>query len=254
MAMAGSLHALAEATVTVSRFVVGKRTLEETLNDVAATVQEALPPVSAVSVTMLDNGRPTTTAYTRPVALALDEVQYETGRGPCLDAYRTRAVRRVDSTERDERWPEYSDAARHHDIQSSLSLPLMVEDDSLGAMNLYSEGEFSISDEDEALGLSLAAQVGVALASAREYWGAQNLVRQLNQALESRATIEQAKGILMALEGIGPDAAFGILRSVSQRENRKLREVASDLVEKAQRRHADPPAEVPLSDADAVAG
>ena len=239
--MAGSLEALADAAATVSRFVVGHRTLEETLHEVAWTAQESLPAVDAVSVTMLDDGRPTTTAYTDPTALKMDDAQYKTDAGPCLDAYRDKSVFRVDDAKADPRWPEFSRAAREHEVVSSLSLPLMVEGQGLGALNAYSTSRLAVADEDEELGLAFAAQVGVALGSAQAYWGAENLVAQLNQALESRGTIEQAKGILMAMEGVGPDEAFSLLRGVSQRENRKLREVALELVERTQQRRRQPP-------------
>jgi AmiR/NasT family two-component response regulator len=77
-------------------------------------------------------------------------------------------------------------------------------------------------------------QAAVVLANAQAYWDARTLGEHLDEATKSRATIEQAKGILMAQSKVGPEAAFDMLRSASQRENRKLREVADDLV---RRRH-----------------
>ena len=75
-----------------------------------------------------------------------------------------------------------------------------------------------------------AAQAAVVLANAEAYWASRALASQLEEALASRAVIEQAKGILMATQRCGPDAAFALLRSESQNTNRKVRDVAADYV------------------------
>ena len=78
-------------------------------------------------------------------------------------------------------------------------------------------------------------QLGLAAANVRVMASAAELARQLQVAMESRATIEQAKGIIMAANRCSPDAAFDILRRASQNRNRKLRDIASDIVERTQR-------------------
>ncbi len=76
----------------------------------------------------------------------------------------------------------------------------------------------------------------VVLANAQAYWSAYELSRQLQQAMESRASIEQAKGILIEQSGVNEDEAFQLLRRASQRENRKLRDIATEVVRRAQER------------------
>jgi GAF domain-containing protein len=107
-------------------------------------------------------------------------------------------------------------------------LPLVVGDASFGALNLYSCGPNGFAEH--ATALVFAAQAAVVLANSQAYWAAQHLSSQLEIALTSRAAIEQAKGILMATSGVGADEAFELLRTESNTTNRKLRDVAADLI------------------------
>ena len=117
-------------------------------------------------------------------------------------------------------------------MRSTLSLPLLVGEGSVGALNFYSTKEDGFSDEDRRNSATFALQAAVVLANAQAYWDARTLNEHLAEAMRSRATIEQAKGILMAQSNVGPDAAFELLRSASQRENRKLRDIAQELVDR----------------------
>jgi AmiR/NasT family two-component response regulator len=85
-----------------------------------------------------------------------------------------------------------------------------------------------------------AAEAAVALANAQAYWEQASLAAGLRDAMTSRATIEQAKGVIMATAGVGPDEAFDLLRQQSQHENRKLRDLAADLVARQDRRQSGP--------------
>jgi len=78
-----------------------------------------------------------------------------------------------------------------------------------------------------------ALQASVVLANAQAFWAAQHLAEQLENALTSRAVIEQAKGVLLARTGCSLDEAFDLLRAASQNQNRKLRDVAADVVKSA---------------------
>ena len=183
-------------------------------------------------------GRATTTAATDPAVRAIDAAQYETGIGPCLDAYRHRAVYRISDTEKDETWRPFSEAAAARGIRSTLSLPLVANGEGVGALNFYSRcpGAFGQGgDDEERIASAFAAQAAVVLANAEAYWDARVLTEQLGFALETRATIEQAKGILMA-SGRTADDAFQLLVRASQRENRNLNAVAADIVAEAERR------------------
>ena len=148
------------------------------------------------------------------------------------------------ATADDERWPEFSAAALEAGIRSTLSLPLVVGGDGLGALNIYCHEPSGFSPADEVLGASFASYASVALANARMYWRAQRLAAQLEEAMSSRGVIEQAKGIIIARQGCSADEAFQALVTVSQRTHVKLHDVAGDLVEKA-RNEATPAGQDP---------
>ncbi len=141
---------------------------------------------------------------------------------------------RIDDTLKDDRWGPFSEAASANGIRSTLSLPLVANHEGMGALNLYSRIPNAFSDEDVDVGSQFASQAAIVLANAQAYWDAHQLSQDLATAMKSRAAIEQAKGILMGAQRCNADEAFQILVRVSQRENRKLREVAEDLVNRVQ--------------------
>jgi GAF domain-containing protein len=221
---------LAQSIATLSRFYVGEATVQEVLDKVADLCRQTIDGADMVGITMVVDGKPKTAVFTDDSAPSIDSTQYETGVGPCLDAFRHQKVLRIDSVEDEERWRPFCEAAAEHGVKSTLSLPLVVSHDGVGAMNLYSCSPRAFSEEDEQTGVAFAGQAAIALANAQAYWDANELSRNLTEAMRSRATIEQAKGILMAARRCGPDEAFEVLVKASQRENRKLRDVADRLV------------------------
>ena len=129
------------------------------------------------------------------------------------------------------RWEAFARSAAAHGVCSTLSVPLFVGDRALGALNLYSRTVDGFADDASAQ--LFALQASVVLANSQAYWAAQALGVQLQTALESRAVIEQAKGVLVGRHGCDPETAFTMLRDESQRRNVKLREVASETVRDA---------------------
>lgn len=235
--MASANDPVRDSLAILSRFFVGDSTMGDTLQRVVDLAAVAVPPATYTGITMLVDERVSTSVFSDPDVPEIDQAQYAAGTGPCLDAFRDGEIRRIASMEREERWPDFRRTALQHGIRSTLSLPLVVGEESLGALNLYSEGEDAFSEDDEANAESFAIQAAVVLANAQAYWDARSLNEHLTEAMRSRATIEQAKGVLMAQSNVGPDEAFDMLRRASQRENRKLRDVAQDIVD---RRGADP--------------
>jgi transcriptional regulator with GAF, ATPase, and Fis domain len=197
--------------------------------------REARPGLAGL--TLLDaKGRATTALFTDDAAPEIDQAQYDSDRGPCLEAYRIRQILRVDDMASDDRWPEFAQTARSHGIQSSVSLPLIVGDEGIGALNMYARSGEQFDASSEAIGQTFAAQAAVAVANGVAYWEKSTLAEQLATAIESRAVIEQAKGVLMATSGCTPDEAFNLLREQSQALNEKLRDIAVRIVREQQRR------------------
>jgi GAF domain-containing protein len=133
-------------------------------------------------------------------------------------------------TASDTRWPAFAAAATGQGVLATLSLPLADENAVLGALNLYSTTVSTFDDRALEVACLFADQLGVAAANAMAYVEAYELSQQLQQAMESRAVIEQAKGILMAAQGCDADEAFRILVRASQNQNRKLRAIATEIV------------------------
>jgi len=243
--------AVNQGLAALSTFVVGHSTLGETLDRVADLACATVPGADLVGLTMLKGGKPTTSVFTDPLSPELDQAQYESGAGPCLAAFRDGEIYRIESTATEERWPEFSRAANAKGIESTLSLPLMVDGQAMGALNMYSKTPKSFDGAAAEIGMAFAGQAAVAVANAQAYWEAKDVADQLGEAMKSRAVIEQAKGILMAAQGCTPDDAFAMLVKASQRSNRKLRDLAQDIVSNPQRRR---PELRPLGDALGIDG
>jgi GAF domain-containing protein len=155
----------------------------------------------------------------------IDELQFELGEGPCLDALRQSDVITVTDLAEDPRWPRWGPhIAGELDIHSSMSFRLFTDGEIMGALNLYATEVGAFTHDDVLDGLILAAHAAVALAATLEE-------DQLHRALDTRRMIGEALGMLRERFGISSDQAFGVLRRVSSQHNIKLHHVARQLVE-----------------------
>lgn len=226
-----------EAIEAIAGLLVTEATMDETLFRLLEVARDVVPAADAAGITLVDeHGEPSTPYYSDEISPHVDQAQYVCGRGPCLDAWRERRIVRVDRmADQTDRYPEFAVTATRAGIDSTLSLPLAAGAEGLGALNLYAFATAAFGEEDEVAATRVAGPLGAAVANAAAYWGAQHLADQLRGAMESRAVIEQAKGIVMGSMGCDADAAFDVLRTQSQAENRKLREIAAELVERQPR-------------------
>ncbi len=233
--MATHEERLADSIRQLAAFSVVDGTMTETLHRIAVLANSTLEGSAMVGLTLSVQGDPATPVFTDEDAPEIDSVQYKTGVGPCLDSFRNGVSYSNPSTATDTRWPTFSAACLARGILSTLSVPVLSKDEKLGAANFYSRSEGAFTADDETVASAFAAQAAVVIGNSRAYRSARDLGEQLTQALESRAAIEQAKGLLMST-GVNSDQAFELLRKASQRENRKLRDIAVDLVADAERR------------------
>jgi GAF domain-containing protein len=232
--MADQSDSLTSALHAIARFLLSDEDFDQTARRVADLALEAFPAADFVGLSLLVDGAVVTAAWTDPFVLEIDADQHSAGEGPCLDAMDTRHVFQVDVTGEDERWPLFGPRAAAKGISSVLSLPLAI-DGTVGTLNLYARLGGAFRDTDHHLGELFGAQVGVALHNARIFFQRARLADQLNEALLSRAVIDQAKGILMEREGVSADEAFEMLRAISRDQNVKLREVSLLLVRSVDR-------------------
>lgn len=237
-----SADARARALSALARFHVADAMVGDTLHRIAEITLDAMPAAAVAGMTMLgDDEQPTTAIYTDPDSPEIDAAQYREGKGPCLDAWRENRVFRIGRVEdHAEAYPAFAEACHEHGVLSTLSLPMVSGDMAVGAMNLYARVADGFTADDETVGMDLAVAAGSVLANVSAYWTAFELSQQLNEAMKTRAVIEQAKGMLMAQSPLlGADDAFDLLRKASQRENVKLREIAQRVVERRPPASAD---------------
>ena len=163
---------------------------------------------------------------------ALELLQSQAEEGPCFECYhRARSVVSQDLTADQGRWPTFAPAAVEKGFGSVHALPMRVRDDTLGALNLFRARPGQITAEDLPVGQGLADVAAIAVVAQRAAHGTRDVVAQLQHALNSRVVIEQAKGMLAERDGIGVDAAFARLRAHARSRNRRLGDVARELVD-----------------------
>jgi GAF domain-containing protein len=220
----------------LSRVALVDRTLTEVLTDVTRIAAQGIPGAEATSITLVRSEKAFTVAHYGEMALAADELQYAHGAGPCMDAGRGGVLLRVDDMQNEERWPDYvAHLLQATEVRSSLSVPLPYQGSSIGALNNYStKPEAFATPQSLQAGLEVAEVVAVAVANADAHHQLGEQARNMRLAMESRAVIEQAKGVLMAQRHVTAEQAFEILREASQRYNRKLRDIALGIVESTQ--------------------
>jgi GAF domain-containing protein len=221
------------AFAELGRIKLNDTDLDGVLRRIAELSKQTLAGVSEASVTLIRGKDAYTAAFTGDIALQLDERQYAEGGGPCLQAATTTTTLSVPDLAREDRWPRYIRHAIDAGINSSLSVGLPVHDKVTGALNLYATKVDAFDEDAVVLAQTFSGYAAVALANAHVFDATATLAQQMQAAMENRAVIEQAKGIIMAERRCGPDEAFMILSRLSQDSNRKLREVATVLVAQA---------------------
>jgi GAF domain-containing protein len=219
-----------DALAQISSICLADASLNAILDKLAHIARDAVPGADEVSMSLVRNGSGFTAAYTSQLALDIDEMQYLAGHGPCLEAAQAGLVLEVTDMRAEERWPEYAERAAKLSVLSSLSVPLPVQTAVIGALNVYSARPAVFDAGSRAVASELATFVAVACANADAYTSAVEYARQMQEAMDSRAVIEQAKGIVMARQRCTAEAAFEVLRRASMHRNVKLRDLAERIV------------------------
>jgi GAF domain-containing protein len=206
-------------------------TLEEFLTQLARLAVDTAGRRSCAGVTLGQAGRPYTVANSDALAARVDEVQYGRGQGPCLQALASGEVYYVADLSADGRWPQFAARAVALGVRGSLSMPLAEPDGTLvGALNLYSPDRDPYDEAIRERLLRFAAGAAGAVALALRIARQAEMTQDLRDALESRAVIDQALGVIMARQRCDARAAFDILRRASHNRNVALRQVAADIV------------------------
>ena len=225
----------------VSGLVAGARAVSELVGDVAQFAAHAVPGVDGASVALLQPQhvapRLQTCAATAEFVEEIDSAQYEELReGPCITCMQTGRATVSGSLGGDCRWPHFGGRVARMGVHSALSLPLIVGEEVIGAINTYARARDAFGDHAVLLGSQFAATAAVSVHNAELLATARARTEHLQRALGSRAVIDQAIGIVRSRTGATADEAIERLKRTSQAENVKLAVVAERLVDEAVRR------------------
>lgn len=220
---------LAERIAALAELLASDESSDAELRQLSSLSLELVPGSAAVGVVVAGDNTWLFSASDATIA-GLHRMQLGNGNGPVAEALRFGEARRIDDASTEDRWPGICSAMMTEGLLSCLVLPLRTDREPGGVLVLYGRERGCFAGTGHDLALLFAAQGGVALRNATMYRNCRRLVDNLRIALESRAVIEQAKGILVAEYGYSPDVAFERLSRLSQNTNRKLKDIAADLV------------------------
>ncbi|MCM0675922.1 GAF and ANTAR domain-containing protein [Micromonospora phytophila] len=200
------------------------------LDHIVRVAAEVVTPAVACGLTMRRDGGAFTVASSGDLAARGDEIQYGADEGPCLEALRRGRVVEVVDLREDGRWCRYREHALRLGIASSLSLPMTVERQTVGALNLYATQPAAFTETAHRHALAFTDQATAALTVILRQADQALLHQQLTDAMASRSVIDQALGVLMGQQRCTATEAFALLRQASQHRNRKLRDVAAEII------------------------
>ena len=189
---------LGAALTQMAGLVLSRETVDTALELVTALAETATADALGAAVTVVDRHGKRSRAASNEIAERADALQYEFDEGPCLTAWRTRELVRLDDTTTDAHWPRWNEAASRLGVRSVLSAPLLVSDEAIGAMKVYSARPMNYGTHEEHVMRLLAGQAAILLANSQSLQEARRLSRQLTDALGSRDAVAQATGVLMA--------------------------------------------------------
>jgi GAF domain-containing protein len=219
---------------TLSRFATvlpARYDLEAVLSELTQSVTKVLG-LSGAGVTMADEqGRLCFVTAVSQASGELERNQEDEQAGPCRDAYDTGdAVRVTDVRQEAARWPEFAATAVRLSVAGVAGIPMRLADEIIGALNLYSPEQREWTDEDISVAGVLADLATSYVVNASKLRQQEQLSEQLQEALESRVVIEQAKGITAQQNAVTIDHAYVMMRRHARNNNASLRVVAQAIV------------------------
>jgi GAF domain-containing protein len=223
--------ALRRAFGDYARTIAGRYDIGEVLYRLTDQIVDVLGVSGAgVSLGDGDNNLQFVTATDQPTTAA-EEGQIEAREGPCHDAFRSGEPVTVSDLSADERWPAFRPAALGAGMHAVAGIPMLSEDQRVGALNIYSAAPREWPADDLADAQLLADMATGYIINARILTASQQRAAQLQHALDSRVVIEQAKGIIAERHQVTTAEAFSRLRARARSRNAKVHDVARAVVD-----------------------
>jgi GAF domain-containing protein len=223
----------ADAFADLGRINFSETDVATALAKVADLAKRTISGADEVSITLVGAGGARTAAYTGERAATVDEWQYRQGHGPCLAAAAANITVTVPDVAGESRWPDWADWAIVAGVHSSMSIGLPVHQSVSGAFNVYATKPHAFDEDAVILAQTFGGYAAMAMAHAQMSDGTVAPAGQASAAMDRRAVIEQAKGIIMAQRRCTADEAFAVLAKVSEYSGRALGDVAAVLVASA---------------------
>jgi GAF domain-containing protein len=221
----------ADRVADIAQLLESDEAPDDALHRLTALGAELVPGGTAAAVTVAMASGALTCAASDQRLDGLHRLQFDGDDGPVVETLRYSEPRRVDDAATECRWPAFCRAAARAGFASCLVLPLRTDRPPAGAVALYGTEPDAFRGAAHDIALLVAAQGGTAVRNARLYRACRRMVDNLHAGLESRAVIEQAKGILHAELGVSPEEAFRLLSRHSQNTNQRVRKISAGLVQ-----------------------
>ena len=206
------------------------------IGDVLHNLTEEMAEVLTLrgaGVTLVHDGQQRFVTAADEAIATLERVQESSQKGPCIDAVASSApvaVPDIAEGEASDRWPDYTIEAKHAGIQAVAGIPMLAEGAAIGAVNLYDSQPRNWSVEDLRVATIFASIATGYLAHASSARQQQRTAEQLEQALNTRLIIEQAKGVLATQRETTVDEAFKRLRTYAREHNARIHDVSRAVV------------------------
>lgn len=172
-------------------------------------------------------------AATSAAAHLVELLQVQAREGPCFDAYRSGEPVRsgaLDSPKAEQKWPEFAPRAVAAGFHSVVAVPMRWQDTVLGSLNLFRIIPGEADQRDVRAAQALADLTTIAIVQDRAVEGAREVIDQLQTALDTRISIEQAKGIVSERSNLDVESAFERIRHYARSSNHRLSDVASQII------------------------
>jgi anti-anti-sigma factor len=204
----------------------GTDAIEAALSAVVVLAAASIMGANGASLTLVRHGRLVTAAGTGDTIVDLDQSQYDSAQGPCVDASTHGRRFYIGSAADEQRWSAFIPGLIEQGFHSVLSTPLVTAAGPVGALNLYARPTDAFDSDGQALASVFAAQAATVVSHSSVERSAVRFTTRVHAALEDRAVIAQAQGVLMAQTGVSADDAHTALRSASQTADIPLIEAA----------------------------
>ncbi|MGW5671291.1 GAF and ANTAR domain-containing protein [Micromonospora sp. NPDC003776] len=209
--------------------LIGATDFDEALRQLVRIARDAVPEVDSCGFTALRAGEPAGVAASDPGRAELDDLRHGPDT-PALTAIRRRDMTTAPDLDHESRWPAWTARARAAGVHGVISAPVDVDEQVIGAINLYAGAPDLLTPRHQLTAMLLAEHAGLLLAAVRDREREAARAGQLDSALLEEGVVGQAIGVIMTQRGCPAPEALEVLRSAASSLDIPLREVAERLV------------------------